>query len=134
MLFSMWHALHLKPRSNCLLQCYAAGSLGQDLVEGGPTAKALFLITSVGLTPILEECLHRGVILEGVLEYSGPISAVSASAFIFAASHFDANNFLVLSVIGAVFGLVYVVNGKSLRSSILAHAVYNASAFLLLRQ
>jgi membrane protease YdiL (CAAX protease family) len=97
------------------------------------------LVTVIG-APLVEELLFRGVILGGLLEalpasLPGRTLAVIVSAAIFAASHFEAAQFVGLFVAGCVLAVVRLSTGR-LWPSVGVHAGFNGialAAFVLSR-
>ena len=85
----------------------------------------------VGMAPLLEEVLCRGVILESVRARYGVVAALFLSAFFFAVLHghpaLAFNDF----VMGLILGFIYIET-DSIFSTILLHALNNGLAFLLI--
>jgi membrane protease YdiL (CAAX protease family) len=79
------------------------------------------------LAPIIEETVHRGFILFGMLPY-GKKAAIAGSAVLFALMH------LVSSYAATFFaGLVFAVlafNYRALWGPMIAHATYNCATLL----
>ncbi len=95
----------------------------------------LFVIGAVVLAPIVEELLFRGVLLRALLRKMQPVTAVLASAVIFALVHYvgDPNTlpFLpALTGLGAVLAVVAVRSGD-LSTSIFIHAGFNLTTTIL---
>jgi len=95
----------------------------------------LFFIGAVILAPLVEELLFRGVLLRALLRKVQPVTAVVASAVIFALVHYlgDPNTlpFLpALAGLGAVLAIVALRTGD-LSMSIFIHAGFNLTTTIL---
>jgi membrane protease YdiL (CAAX protease family) len=96
---------------------------------------ALFFIGAVILAPVVEELLFRGVLLRALLRKTQPVTAVVASAVIFALVHYvgDPNTlpFLpALTGLGAVLAIVAMRSGD-LSTPIFIHAGFNLTTTIL---
>lgn len=96
-------------------------------------AKSSFLwsiavVTGILGAPLVEECIFRGLLFRAILERSNFWLAALISGAIFAVGHFTKAFFLPLMVAGVMFAFVYA-RTKSLGTSMIAHAVFNAMAF-----
>jgi membrane protease YdiL (CAAX protease family) len=95
----------------------------------------LFFIGAVVLAPVVEELLFRGVLLRALLRRFEPVTAVLASALIFALVHYvgDPNTlpFLpALTGLGALLAVVALRSGD-LSTAIFIHAGFNLTTTIL---
>lgn len=95
----------------------------------------LFFIGAVIFAPVVEELLFRGVLLRALLRRFQPVTAVLASAVIFALVHYlgDPNTlpFLpALTGLGALLAVVTVRSGE-LSTAIFIHAGFNLTTTIL---
>lgn len=81
--------------------------------------------------PIIEEILHRGIILRGFLRHYSPKTAIFLSAFVFAIIHLNPWQFPAALILGLVFGW-WFYKTRSLISCIVAHMFNNALPYLLM--
>jgi membrane protease YdiL (CAAX protease family) len=84
------------------------------------------------LPGICEELLFRGVILTGLRRSFGPVAAVAVSALLFAALHASPWRFFPQLLLGVLLALLTLRSGSVL-PAVVAHAAYNASAYLIAR-
>lgn len=85
------------------------------------------------LAPIVEECLIRGCILEGLSRQYGFAVALIVSTLLFGILHFNFLQTISAIFCGAILGILYYWTG-SLLCVIAAHMLYNGiSYFMLLR-
>lgn len=100
------------------------------LVDGGAYFIALALLR-VGVVPVVEEVLFRGVLMRSLCELLGERSGVVVQAVIFAIAHVrvfggaSGGQVLVAFGAGLVFGWV-TSRTKRLAPAIVAHAIVNA--------
>lgn len=85
-------------------------------------ALALAIVVLVILTPLLEEIIHRGIILRLLLQRSR-WPAIIMSSILFGVFH-NPRMILPATIIGVFFALLYMKHGL-LWVSIIAHATYN---------
>lgn len=91
------------------------------------------LITLAVLAGVGEELLFRGVIQGWVGQHLGVTAGVLAGAVLFGLAHaMSWSYFLVATVLGGVFGVVYAVT-DSLQLVMVWHAVYDLVVILVLR-
>jgi len=88
---------------------------------------ALFFIA--GLTPLLEEWLFRGAILELLIVVFSRHTAIVVTALLFASVHLSPLTIVHHGLLGYVCGRVRVGTG-SLWSAVACHAVYNTAVVL----
>ena len=95
--------------------------------SGNPElVKVLLLYISAGIvTPIIEETLFRGIILNVLNKLLGkPWIAIFVSAILFAIMHADKQHWPALFALGSFFGYS-MVKRQSLAVPILMHAIFN---------
>ncbi len=92
-----------------------------------PGTLALTVLVSAIFTPLLEETINRGFILQTLLPRSRPL-AIIVSAILFGIIHQPAS-IILASIIGIVLALQYI-NSGTLWACIVTHATYNALAIL----
>jgi membrane protease YdiL (CAAX protease family) len=114
---------------------------GVELDVSGP-AEALFRDVSglekiaiatgvIGVAPVAEELLFRGVLLGGLAHSIGDRAAVWVSAIVFAASHFQMVQFPGLLAVGLTLAWLARRTG-GLAAPIWAHAAFNATTVAFL--
>lgn len=100
---------------------------GPPHLEGVPfLADLLSLLVSA---PIGEELIMRGLVLQGLLQRYGPVSAVVLSSTIFGVFHGNTVQAINTFMGGCVLGWVFVET-RSLRVTILMHACHNGFVVL----
>lgn len=105
-------------------------SIGVDVVDPVPNIRQLtntfdyilFLTISIGLGPILEETLYRGIVYPAYRRKYGQTGAIIFSTLIFSISHFEITIDSVL--IGICLALLYEKT-ENLLAPIIAHSTYN---------
>ena len=106
----------------------------QELLRGlagwGPSL--ILFLTVAGLAPAFEELLFRGFLLPILARGQRMAVALTVSALLFGAIHLQPVGLPTLATLGLVLGLAMRHTG-SLRTSILIHACWNGSLFLLMR-
>ena len=76
------------------------------------------------IAPVVEETLMRGVILGGLKNTYGSITALLVSSVLFAVLHFNMVQTLSAFMCGIVLGLLYL-RTRSVFCCIIAHCGYN---------
>lgn len=95
------------------------------MIDHGSGPLRFYLIAlGIGIAPIAEEVLFRGIVLPVLARHVGIAGALVASAAVFAALHMNLAAAAPLFVLGLVFGLAYLYTG-SLTVPIVLHAVFN---------
>lgn len=89
------------------------------------------VLCAVGLAPLFEEVLCRGVILESVRAKYGVGAALFLPALFFAVLHGHPALAFNAFVMGLILGFVYI-ESDSIFATILLHALNNGLAFLLI--
>ncbi len=80
------------------------------------------IIWVVCISPILEEIIFRGVIMNNLKKYGIRI-AIIINSILFAASHYDVNKIITAFFMGIIFS--YIANKYSMKYSILIHFFLN---------
>ena len=95
----------------------------------GLIAIASLLVFPV-LSPIVEEIIFRGIVVEGLVNVTNGVVAIVVSAIIFAAIHVGggAAQIAVTFISGLLYGWLYL-RTRSIVPSSVAHIIYNAVAF-----
>ncbi len=89
------------------------------------TISAMYISTSI-ITPILEECLFRGIIQTSLINITrSKWLGIIFGAIIFALMHANPQHFPALLVLGTFFGYVFTKH-HSILIAILMHAAFNA--------
>ena len=86
------------------------------------TQTLVYLLTMVGLAPVIEEIINRGFVLHGLLRF-GPGAALAGSSLLFGVIH-PPGNIPAATLIGVVLGMAALRCGV-LWPSVIAHATYN---------
>jgi membrane protease YdiL (CAAX protease family) len=115
--------LHLKPEEQQAVQTLQMASASMQKV-------ALGLVT-IGLAPLAEEILFRGILYPWLKQAGFPRLALWGSALIFAAVHMNLVTFIPLLVLALALTVLYERTGNLL-APITAHALFNAMNFLVL--
>ncbi len=89
----------------------------------------LYLFVAVG-APVVEELFYRGLVQRNLVERVGPVLGIGIASVIFGAVHASLVEFLPLSVVGAVLGVLAWRTGRLL-PAIIAHMVFNATALTM---
>lgn len=84
--------------------------------------------------PFIEELIYRGVIIDFLNKRVNKTMSVPASAVIFSLAHIPNNfaDFSFIFVVGLCFGILYVIEGN-LISSTIAHSISNIAVFIFIR-
>lgn len=88
------------------------------------TSRILLTVVAVGMAPVFEEFLFRGLLFRGLIRTMRLPSAVIASALVFAIIH-PAPSFPTVLLLGVATALLFH-RTKALWAPIAAHAAYNA--------
>lgn len=90
-----------------------------------PWLRVGFLLFAVGIAPIVEEVLFRGILLPLVSRHLGPWAGLILTALGFAVLHGDPGAFIALAIFAVALTLAYIRTG-SLRVPIAMHMIFNA--------
>ncbi len=93
--------------------------------------KLLIIATVCIISPILEEIIFRGIIFNGLQEYSINVKAIVISALCFGLYHKNLNQFCYAFYMGIVFCLMDTACG-SILSSVTSHIAINSANIALL--
>lgn len=100
-----------------------------DRVNGaGVVALAIAVVV---IAPVVEELFFRGLLLGAMQRRWGVAAAVTGSAIVFGATHFQPLQFPGLALAGAVFAAAAVRTGR-LGTAVAVHAAFNATTFTAL--
>eukprot|EP00210_Caulerpa_lentillifera_P001224 g1180.t1 len=108
-------------------------SIGQRIVMLKESQFSFYceIIFAVLVSPVLEECIHRGIVLTCLMKSLELTRSIVISSFIFAGCHFSSETFPELFVTGGVFGIGYAISGGNLFVPTIAHSLVNVIAILL---
>ena len=90
------------------------------------------ILITVGIVPVIEEILFRGVLLERLLHIMKPFYAISLGALIFAFAHLDPVKIIMLLPLAFYISYMYY-RLRSIYPSIVLHASWNLIVLLLQR-
>ena len=99
-----------------------------SLITGN--VSVILLITSVLISPIAEEILFRGLTQKYAEKAAGALPAVFIQAVLFGLYHMNLVQGIAALFFGIIFGFM-AKKSKSLVPSIILHAVFNLSAYLI---
>ncbi len=88
---------------------------------------ALFSI--IIMAPLFEEILFRGLIMNEFLKIMRPWAAIVFQAAFFAVAHFSLFQSSFAFVVGIVLGIIYFKT-QNIKSTIVAHGIFNLTAFV----
>ena len=98
--------------------------------DSSPVALILTFISICILTPISEELLFRGYILDALNRLHGKWPAIIISSIIFGMVHFDPFTMGMATIGGVIYGWIRMRTG-SLIPGIVAHAMWNTMALMI---
>lgn len=101
------------------------------LLESGPLLRSYIAFFAVGIAPVVEEGLFRGVLLPLFRDVGHCRVGVWGTALLFGLIHFNAAAFLPLTVFGLILAWLYERTGNLL-APLSAHAIFNLTPFVLL--
>ena len=90
------------------------------------------ILMLVGLAPVMEEVLFRGILLESVRSKHSAGRAIVVSALMFGVIHFIPQQVVNAFAIGLILGYIYV-RTESLWPVIVIHALNNAMAYVIMQ-
>ncbi len=94
-------------------------------------ARVVFGTVAIGLAPLAEEILFRGLLYGVVRQFGFPRLALWGSSLLFALTHFNLMTFLPLFVLAVILAFLYECT-RNLLAPILAHSLFNAVNFVCL--
>lgn len=95
------------------------------LQAGGILQPVLIAILALGVAPVMEELIYRGLLYPTVKQLGFPRSALWGTSVLFAMSHVNLLSFLPLVCFGALLVWLYETT-DNLLAPITAHFVFNA--------
>lgn len=102
----------------------------RELLAPGPGRWVVIAVVVIG-APVAEELFFRGLLLRSLARHLSTGWAVTTSAALFGATHFQVLAFPGLFTAGLVFALLTGTTGR-LGPAIVAHAAFNATTVVLL--
>jgi len=103
----------------------------QEMIQSLIKSPMTSLIQVCILAPIIEEILMRGVVLGGLKNSYGTVTALLISAALFACLHFNMVQTLSAFVCGIVLGLLYIKT-NSVFCCMIAHGGYNLISYIMM--
>ena len=103
----------------------------QEMIQSLIKSPMTSLIQVCILAPVIEEMLMRGVVLGGLKNSYGTVTALLISAMLFACLHFNMVQTLSAFVCGIVLGLLYIKT-SSIFSCMIAHSGYNLISYIIM--
>ncbi len=101
------------------------------LTDGTAITRGTIALLAVGLAPIVEEALFRGILFPLLRDLGWRAAALVGTSLLFGAIHGNAAAFLPLTLFGAALAWLYERSGNLL-APMVAHAVFNLTPFVLL--
>jgi len=95
-----------------------------------PWALGLLFVLVIGIAPVVEEMVFRGILYGGLRQRWPLWPAALASGLIFALVHIQPVALLPLFVLGVALALLYERSGGSLVPPVVAHALFNCLSTL----
>jgi membrane protease YdiL (CAAX protease family) len=109
----------------------AQDSVNLLLTDGSPVVRGTIALFAIGLAPVVEEVLFRGVLFATICGLGWRKSAYLGTALLFGLIHGNTAAFLPLTLFGLVLAWLYERTGNLL-APVVAHAVFNLAPFVLL--
>lgn len=103
----------------------------QEMLESLIKSPLTSMIQVCVLAPIIEEILMRGVVLGGLKNSYGTVTALLISATLFALLHFNMVQTLSAFVCGIILGLLYIKT-NSVFCCMIAHSGYNLISYVVM--
>ena len=101
----------------------------QEMLESLIKSPLTSMIQVCVFAPIIEEILMRGVVLGGLKNSYGTVTALLISATLFALLHFNMVQTLSAFVCGIILGLLYIKT-NSVFCCMIAHSGYNLICYV----
>lgn len=95
-------------------------------LDANPSQRLFLIVIAVVLAPLVEEYVYRYCLLEGLAPRLGDWKACLVVSLVFALGHGELLAVPGLTVLGLIFGAVYLKT-RSLWPSVLLHALWNAT-------
>lgn len=92
--------------------------------------RAAFGVVAIGLAPVAEELLFRGILYPTIKRFGYPRLALWGTSLLFAVIHFNLPTFLPLLALALALTWLYEKSGNLL-APIAAHTLFNALNFLI---
>ncbi len=102
----------------------------QEMLESLIKSPLTSMVQVCILAPVIEEILMRGVVLGGLKNSYGIVTALLISAMLFACLHFNMVQTLSAFVCGIVLGLLYIKT-SSIFCCMIAHGGYNLISYIM---
>lgn len=103
----------------------------QEMIQSLIKSPMTSLIQVCVLAPVIEEILMRGVVLGGLKNSYGTVTALLISATLFACLHFNMVQTLSAFVCGIVLGLLFIKT-NSVFCCMVAHGGYNLISYIMM--
>lgn len=103
----------------------------QEMISSLIKSPIASLIQVCVLAPVIEEILMRGVVLGGLKDSYGIVTALLISATFFAMLHFNMVQTVSAFVCGIVLGLLYIKT-NSIFCCMIAHGGYNLISYVVM--
>ncbi len=94
------------------------------------TDRVVIGIAAIGLAPIAEELLFRGILYPGIKQAGFPRAALWGTSLLFACIHWNLPTFVPLLLLAVTLTLLYEKT-RNLLAPIAAHALFNALNFAM---
>lgn len=101
------------------------------ITDGSPVVRGTIALFAIGLAPVVEEVLFRGVLFATICGLGWRKSAYLGTALLFGLIHGNTAAFVPLTLFGLVLAWLYERTGNLL-APVVAHAVFNLAPFVLL--
>lgn len=118
---TLMRAVHLEPQPQSAIE-----ALQQN---PDPARRLVVGLTAIGLAPVFEELVFRGLLLVALYQAGYPRLAFWGTAVFFGVTHLNLMTLLPLTFFAAVLNALYLRTG-SLTGPITAHATFNTINFL----
>lgn len=88
------------------------------------------IIRLLTITPILEECIFSGILLDGLLKKYSPVKAILITSLLFGLVHLSPTQFVSGFIMGVFTGWIYYKT-KSLAYAVIIHVATNLTSLLM---
>ena len=95
-----------------------------------PGQRICFAVVAVGIAPVVEETLFRGILYPVIKQKGYPRFALWSTALLFAAIHANLLTFLPLAFLAVVLTLLYEKT-DTLAAPVVTHSLFNAVNFIV---